>query len=79
MIPILGGHGGTGGIGHRAGAEQNQAVDVLCLELLLQSLEALRAHPGEIGPAGIADPPIVAAGGQSSMVLPPSKDAKIAQ
>ena len=41
--------GGTRGIRHGTGAEQHQAVNSLCIELILQPLEALAAHPGEIG------------------------------
>ena len=34
-VTILGGRGRTGGIGHRTGPEQDQAVDTLRLELML--------------------------------------------
>ncbi len=51
-VAVSGGLGGTRGVRHRAGAEQHQAVDSLCIELILQSLKALAAHPGEVGQSG---------------------------
>ena len=63
MVPILGGHGGAGGIGHRAGAEQNQAVDAVGLELSCNRWKRCMCIRARSGIAGIADPPIVAPAG----------------
>ena len=83
MVAVLGGLGGTRGVRHRAGAEQHQAVDALCVELILQSLESApcasgrgRAVPGSPAADRRSCRPIV--DGSTSLALKLLKDAKIA-